>query len=63
LILPQGPEIRTGFLKNPDVNVKLESGKEIMITTDYTHKGDENMIAMRCLLPALRSSASLAFCE
>lgn len=43
----QGPEIRTGFLKNPDQPVKLTAGKEIMITTDYEHKGDEEMFACR----------------
>ena len=43
----QGPEIRTGFLKNPDQPVKLTTGKEVTITTDYSFKGDENTIAMR----------------
>lgn len=43
----QGPEIRTGFLKNPDQPVKLTQGKEITITTDYDHKGDESMISCR----------------
>ncbi|KAK9842151.1 hypothetical protein WJX84_005253 [Apatococcus fuscideae] len=41
----KGPEIRTGFLKNPDQPVKLTAGKEITITTDYEHKGDESMIS------------------
>lgn len=43
----QGPEIRTGFLKNPDQPVKLTAGKEITLTTDYEFKGDEETIAMR----------------
>ena len=43
----QGPEIRTGFLKNPDQPVKLTAGKEITITTDYEYKGDEETISMR----------------
>ena len=43
----QGPEIRTGFLKNPDQPIKLTAGKEVTITTDYEFKGDENTIAMR----------------
>ena len=43
----QGPEIRTGFLKNPDQPVKLTPGREITITTDYSYKGDEDTIAMR----------------
>ena len=41
----QGPEIRTGFLKDGKP-VKLTQGKEITITTDYSIKGDENMISM-----------------
>ena len=43
----QGPEIRTGFLKDGEP-IKLTTGKEITITTDYEAKGDENTIAMRC---------------
>ena len=43
----QGPEIRTGFLKNPDQPIKLTPGKEITITTDYSYKGDDQTIAMR----------------
>ena len=46
----QGPEIRTGFLKNPDQPVKLTAGKEITITTDYEYKGDEETISMRHVL-------------
>jgi len=46
----QGPEIRTGFLKNPDQPVKLTAGKEITITTDYEFKGDDDTIAMRYLV-------------
>ncbi|KAK9825979.1 hypothetical protein WJX74_002803 [Apatococcus lobatus] len=41
----KGPEIRTGFLKNPDQPLKLTQGKEITITTNYEHKGDESMIS------------------
>lgn len=48
----QGPEIRTGFLKNPDQPVKLTAGKEISITTDYDVKGDDKLIAMRYSLDA-----------
>lgn len=43
----QGPEIRTGFLKNPDQPTKLNAGKEITITTDYSYKGDDQTISMR----------------
>ena len=41
----QGPEIRTGFLKDGKP-IRLTKGKEITISTDYSIKGDENMISM-----------------
>lgn len=47
LLPAQGPEIRTGFLKNPDQPIKLTAGKEISVTTDYDVKGDDNLISMR----------------
>ncbi|KAJ9131927.1 hypothetical protein P3X46_034828 [Hevea brasiliensis] len=41
----KGPEIRTGFLKDGKP-VQLKQGQEILISTDYGLKGDENMICM-----------------
>ena len=41
----QGPEIRTGFLKEGKP-ISIQRGQEITITTDYSIKGDENMISM-----------------
>lgn len=41
----QGPEIRTGFLKDGKP-VQLVQGQEITISTDYSLKGDEKMISM-----------------
>ncbi|KAJ7971864.1 Pyruvate kinase family protein [Quillaja saponaria] len=41
----KGPEIRTGFLKDAKP-IQLQKGQEITITTDYSIKGDENMISM-----------------
>ena len=41
----QGPEIRTGFL-NEGKPIQIHRGQEITITTDYSIKGDENMISM-----------------
>ena len=41
----QGPEIRTGFLKDGKP-IQLNQGQEITISTDYSLKGDENMICM-----------------
>ncbi|XP_050369517.1 pyruvate kinase, cytosolic isozyme [Argentina anserina] len=41
----KGPEIRTGFLKDAKP-IQLKLGQEITISTDYSIKGDENMICM-----------------
>ncbi|XP_027346519.1 pyruvate kinase, cytosolic isozyme isoform X1 [Abrus precatorius] len=41
----KGPEIRTGFLKDGKP-IQLKQGQEIMISTDYSIKGDVNMICM-----------------
>lgn len=41
----KGPEIRTGFLENGQP-VVLEVGQELTITTDYSIKGNKNLIAM-----------------
>lgn len=41
----QGPEIRTGFLKDSKP-IQLKEGQEITITTDYSIKGDEKTISM-----------------
>ncbi|KAG0602260.1 hypothetical protein M758_10G002600 [Ceratodon purpureus] len=45
LLDTKGPEIRTGQLATGKP-IKLVRNKEIWITTDYSHLGDENMIAM-----------------
>ena len=45
LDLLQGPEIRTGFLKDGKP-VQLKEGREITISTDYSIKGDEETISM-----------------
>ncbi|KAH0457731.1 hypothetical protein IEQ34_013046 [Dendrobium chrysotoxum] len=41
----KGPEIRTGFLKDGKP-IRLQRGQEITISTDYSIKGDENMISV-----------------
>lgn len=41
----KGPEIRTGLLKDGKP-IQLKQGQEITISTDYTIRGDENMISM-----------------
>ena len=49
----QGPEIRTGFLKDGQP-IKLTTGKEITITTDYEAKGHEDLIAMRYITQTVK---------
>lgn len=56
----QGPEIRTGFLENGNP-VLLEQGQEVTITTDYTAKGNKNLIAMRWGGGGITSSYILFF--
>ncbi|XP_010938149.1 pyruvate kinase, cytosolic isozyme [Elaeis guineensis] len=41
----KGPEIRTGFLKDGKP-IHLQKGQEITVSTDYSIKGDQNMISM-----------------
>ena len=41
----KGPEIRTGMLKDGEP-VKLQTGDEVTVTTDYAHKGDAKTIAL-----------------
>ncbi|EXB96338.1 Pyruvate kinase, cytosolic isozyme [Morus notabilis] len=41
----KGPEIRTGFLKDGKA-IQLKEGQEITITTDYSIKGDQELISM-----------------
>ncbi|GAB4856147.1 hypothetical protein Ancab_024788 [Ancistrocladus abbreviatus] len=41
----KGPEIRTGLLKDGKP-IQLKQGQEITISSDYSIKGDENMICM-----------------
>lgn len=45
ILKSQGPEIRTGFLKDGKP-IQLSQGQEITISTDYDLKGDETMITM-----------------
>ncbi|KAI8548145.1 hypothetical protein RHMOL_Rhmol07G0249500 [Rhododendron molle] len=44
-LVSPGPEIRTGFLKG-EKPIQLREGEEIIVSTDYTLKGDEKMISM-----------------
>lgn len=44
-VLEQGPEIRTGFLE-AGKPIQLVEGQELVITTDYSIKGNSKMISM-----------------
>lgn len=51
LLDTKGPEIRTGNLKESgngihDGKLHLTLGKDIILTTDYTHEGDADMLAI-----------------
>ena len=58
--LRQGPEIRTGFLENSSAPVKLTTGKEVTLTTDYEAKGTEDLIA--CRWPLLSPQLQIDTC-
>ena len=51
----KGPEIRTGFFADGN-KVNLVKGENLILTTDYTYKGDKNKLA--CSYPALASSVN-----
>lgn len=41
----KGPEIRSGFFKDGIDKVDLKKGDEILLTADYTYKGDSHKLA------------------
>lgn len=41
----KGPEIRTGFFANDAKKIDLVKGETIIMTSDYTFKGDKNKLA------------------
>ncbi|KAI4348479.1 hypothetical protein L6164_009200 [Bauhinia variegata] len=58
-----GPEIRTGELKDKKP-INLKKGQEILITTDYSFKGDKNMISMSyTMLTELVKPQSVILCS
>ena len=50
----KGPEIRSGFFANGAKKVDLVKGASIVLTSDYTFKGDSNKLA--CSYGALAKS-------
>lgn len=41
----KGPEIRSGFFQDPSQKITLVKGETIVLTTDYSHKGDATKLA------------------
>ncbi|CAE8595097.1 unnamed protein product [Polarella glacialis] len=42
----RGPEIRTGIFEAENSKKELKAGQDLKLVTDYTVKGDENMVAI-----------------
>lgn len=56
LLDTKGPEIRTGFFANDASKITLVKGETIVLTSDYTFKGDASKIA--CSYPTIASSVT-----
>lgn len=56
LLDTKGPEIRTGFFANGASKIELVKGETIVLTSDYTFKGDQHKLA--CSYPALAQSVT-----
>jgi pyruvate kinase len=56
LLDTKGPEIRSGFFANDAKKISLLKGETIVLTTDYSFKGDKNKLA--CSYPALPTSVT-----
>uniref|UniRef100_A0A7S2R2I4 Pyruvate kinase n=1 Tax=Eucampia antarctica TaxID=49252 RepID=A0A7S2R2I4_9STRA len=50
----KGPEIRSGFFANGEKKICLTKGETIILTTDYSFKGDKHKLG--CSYPALATS-------
>ena len=56
LLDTKGPEIRSGFFAGGKDKVDLAKGSTLILTSDYSHRGDSSMIA--CTYPNLASSVN-----
>ena len=54
LLDTKGPEIRTGFFKEGIDKIELTKGQELILTGDYTYKGDSTKLA--CSYETIASS-------
>eukprot|EP00529_Nitzschia_sp_RCC80_P018413 CAMPEP_0113484104 /NCGR_PEP_ID=MMETSP0014_2-20120614/23787_1 /TAXON_ID=2857 /ORGANISM="Nitzschia sp." /LENGTH=505 /DNA_ID=CAMNT_0000377691 /DNA_START=81 /DNA_END=1598 /DNA_ORIENTATION=+ /assembly_acc=CAM_ASM_000159 len=52
----KGPEIRSGFFANGAKKIELTKGQELVLTTDYSFKGDNTKLA--CSYPSLPTSVT-----
>lgn len=52
----KGPEIRTGFFANGESKIKLVKDETIVLTTNYSFKGDSTKLA--CSYPVLATSVA-----
>jgi pyruvate kinase len=56
LLDTKGPEIRTGFFANGANKIHLSKGGQIILTSEYTYKGDKHKLA--CSYDKLASSVT-----
>jgi pyruvate kinase len=56
LLDTKGPEIRSGFFANDAKKICLTKGENLILTTDYSFKGDNTKLA--CSYPALCTSVN-----
>jgi pyruvate kinase len=54
LLDTKGPEIRSGFFADGATKIELKKGEKIILTTDYTFKGNSHKLA--CSYPKLAES-------
>ena len=54
LLDTKGPEIRSGFFANGVDKITLVKGETLVLTTDYSFKGDSSKLA--CSYPAMATS-------
>lgn len=53
----KGPEIRSGFFKDGQKKITLTKGESIVLTSDYSFKGDHTKLA--CSYEALATSVTV----
>jgi pyruvate kinase len=56
LLDTKGPEIRSGFFADGKSKIELTKGETLVLTTDYSFKGDSTKLA--CTYPALATSVT-----